>query len=57
MMVTGWFARTAGEAWEGDAAQGGNAAPTPFGWGGARWAGRRRCRERCHRLGGSGACS
>jgi hypothetical protein len=44
-------------AWLEAAARGWNAAPTPFVWGGARWARRRRGRERRHRLGGSGACT
>src|SRR4051794_24871500 len=34
-----------------------NAAPTPFEWGGKRAARRQRRRERCHRVGGSGACT
>ncbi len=33
----------------------GNAAPTPFVWGGKRAARRQRERERCHAVGGSGA--
>jgi hypothetical protein len=32
-----------------------NADPTPFEWGGKRMERRRRQRERCHRVGGSGA--
>ena len=36
-------------------ARGWNAHPTPFEWGGRRAARRRRSRERCHALGGSGA--
>jgi hypothetical protein len=34
-----------------------DAAPTPFVWGGKRWARRQRRRTRRHCLGGSGACS
>jgi hypothetical protein len=34
-----------------------NADPTPFVWGGKRMERRRRQRERCHRVGGSGACT
>ena len=43
--------------WLEAAARGWNAAPTPFAWGGERWARRRRGRERRHRPGGSGACT
>jgi hypothetical protein len=38
-------------------AQGWNAAPTPFVWGGKRATRRARARERRHALGGSGACT
>lgn len=38
-------------------AQGWNADPTPFIWGGQRAARRVRARQRRHALGGSGACS
>jgi hypothetical protein len=44
-------------AWLEAAARGWNTAPTPVVWGGARWARRRRGRERRRRLGGSGACT
>jgi hypothetical protein len=44
-------------AWFEAAAAHGNAAPTPFEWGGRRAARRQRQRERRHRLGGSGACT
>jgi hypothetical protein len=37
-------------------ARGWDREPTPFEWGGARAARRRRSRERRHQLGGSGAC-
>lgn len=43
--IIGWF-EVAARHW--------NAAPTPFSWGGRRRE-RRRRRERCHRVGGSGA--
>lgn len=46
--IIGWFESVAGH-W--------NAAPTPFQWGGKRMERRRRQRERCHRVGGSGACT
>jgi hypothetical protein len=39
------------------AAQGWNAAPTPFEWGGRRRARRQRSRRRRHAVGGSGACT
>jgi transposase len=39
------------------AAQGWNAAPTPFVWGGRRHARRQRSCQRRHALGGSGACT
>nr|WP_264658904.1 transposase [Azospirillum canadense] len=39
------------------AAQGWNAAPTPFVWGGRRSDRRHRRRQRQHALGGSGACT
>jgi hypothetical protein len=42
-----WLEATA-RAWNQD--------PTPFEWGGSRWARRQRMRHR-HRLGGSGACT
>jgi hypothetical protein len=38
-------------------AQGWNAAPTPFVWGGRRCARRKRSRQRRHAVGGSGACT
>ena len=38
-------------------AQAWNADPTPFVWGGRRAVRRVRARQRCHTLGGSGACS
>lgn len=44
-------------AWVEAAAQGWNAAPIPFVWDGERRERRRRCRERRHRLAGSGACT
>ncbi len=43
--------------WLEATAQGWNAAPTPFVWGGKRQARRQRAWERCHRVGGSGACA
>jgi hypothetical protein len=46
--IIGWFEAVA-RHW--------NAAPTPFVWGGKRMERRRRQRERCHRVGGSGACT
>jgi DDE superfamily endonuclease len=46
--IIGWFEAVA-RHW--------NAAPTPFIWGGKRMERRRRQRERCHRVGGSGACT
>jgi len=46
--IIGWFQAVA-RHW--------NAAPTPFVWGGKRMERRRRQRERCHRVGGSGACT
>jgi hypothetical protein len=45
--IIGWFEAVA-RHW--------NADPTPFEWGGKRM-GRRRRRVRCHRVGGSGACT
>ena len=42
-------------AWLEAAARGWNRAPTPFAWGGKRRARRERARQRCHRVGGSGA--
>ncbi len=44
-------------AWFQAVAAHGNAAPTPFIWGGRRTARRRRQWERRHWLGGSGACT
>ena len=44
-------------AWYEAAARHWDAAPTPFVWGGRRAARRQRQRERCHHLGGPGACS
>ena len=44
--IIGWFEAVA-RHW--------NADPTPFQWGGRRMERRRRQRERCHRVGGSGA--
>jgi hypothetical protein len=44
--IIGWFEAVA-RHW--------NADPTPFQWGGKRMERRRRQRERCHRVGGSGA--
>jgi DDE superfamily endonuclease len=44
--IIGWFESVA-RHW--------NADPTPFEWGGKRMERRRRQRERCHRVGGSGA--
>jgi len=44
-------------AWFEAAAVHWNEAPTPFEWGGARAARRRRQYDRRHRLGGSGACT
>jgi hypothetical protein len=41
--------------WLEAVARGWNAAPTPFVWGGKRAVRRQQARERCHRLGGSGA--
>jgi hypothetical protein len=38
-------------------AQGWNLDPTPFEWGGKRFARRQRSRQRRHALGGSGACT
>jgi len=38
-------------------AKGWNHSPTPFEWGGKRFARRQRSRERRHALGGSGACT
>jgi len=46
--IIGWFEAVA-RHW--------NADPTPFVWGGKRMERRRRQRERCHRVGGSGACT
>jgi transposase len=46
--IIGWFEAVA-RHW--------NAAPTPFIWSGKRMERRRRQRERCHRVGGSGACT
>jgi len=46
--IIGWFEAVA-RHW--------NVAPTPFVWGGKRMERRRRQRERCHRVGGSGACT
>ena len=46
--IIGWFESVA-RHW--------NAAPTPFIWGGKRMERRRRQRARCHRVGGSGACT
>jgi hypothetical protein len=46
--IIGWFEAVA-RHW--------NADPTPFRWGGKRMERRRRQRERCHRVGGSGACT
>jgi len=46
--IIGWFEAVA-RHW--------NADPTPFLWGGKRMERRRRQRERCHRVGGSGACT
>jgi hypothetical protein len=46
--ILGWFEAVA-RHWD--------AAPTPFIWGGKRMERRRRQRERCHRVGGSGACT
>jgi len=46
--IIGWFEAVA-RHW--------NASPTPFQWGGKRMERRRRQRERCHRVGGSGACT
>ena len=46
--IIGWFEAVA-RHW--------NADPTPFIWGGKRMERRRRQRERCHRVGGSGACT
>jgi hypothetical protein len=46
--IIGWFEAVA-RHW--------NAAPTPFTWGGKRMERRRRRREQCHRVGGSGACT
>jgi hypothetical protein len=38
-------------------ASGWNQDPTPFEWGGKRFARRQRSRQRLHALGGSGACT
>ena len=46
--IIGWFEAVA-KHW--------NASPTPFVWGGKRMERRRRQRERCHWVGGSGACT
>lgn len=43
--------------WLEAVAQGWNAEPTPFVWGGKRAARRQRSRQRRHALGGSGACT
>jgi transposase len=43
--------------WLEAVAQGWNADPTPFVWGGKRAARRQRSRQRRHTLGGSGACT
>ena len=43
--------------WLEEVAQGWNAQPTPFAWGGKRAARRQRSRQRRHALGGSGACT
>jgi transposase len=43
--------------WLEAVAQGWNAQPTPFVWGGKRAARRQRSRQRRHALGGSGACT
>ncbi len=43
--------------WLEDAARGWNREPTPFVWGGRRWARRERARQRRHAIGGSGACT
>ncbi len=43
--------------WLEAAAGGWNADPTPFVWGGNRYARRQRSRQRHHALGGSGACT
>jgi hypothetical protein len=44
-------------AWLEATGRGWNADPTPFVWGGKRKTRRERARQRCHRLGGSGACA
>jgi hypothetical protein len=46
--IIGWFEAVA-RHW--------NATPTPFIWGGKRMERRQRQRQRCHRVGGSGACT
>lgn len=43
--------------WLEATAQGWNAHPTPFAWGGKRAPRRKRARERGQALGGSGACA
>jgi hypothetical protein len=57
--LDGCYPKTPDEiiAWLESAARGWNREPTPFVWGGRRWARRERARERRHRIGGSGACT